>query len=61
MVRSDEKNSKVSDLVDRYDQEALTSSLPNAFAPFLDSNFKPPVAASGANSGTKSVDRMLKS
>ena len=60
MVRSDEKNSQVSDLVDRCDQEALISSPPNAFAPLPASTFRPPVAASGANSVTKSEDKSVK-
>lgn len=57
MVRSDEKNNQVSDLVDRCDEEALISSSSNAFAPLLDSTFKPPVAASSANSVAKPEDK----
>ena len=60
MVRSDEKNSQVSDLVDRCDEEALISSPPSISAPLPDSTFRPPVAASGANSVTKSDDKSVK-
>lgn len=56
MVRSVEKNSQVSDLMSRCDEEALISSPPNASAPLPASTFKPPVAASGADSVTKSED-----
>lgn len=60
MVRSDEKNSQASDLVDRYDEEAFISSPPNAFAPLPDSTFKPPVTASSTDSATKPEDKNVK-
>ena len=60
MVRSDEKNSQVSDLVDRCDQEALIGSPPNAFAPLPASTFLPPVAAANTNVVSKSEDKNVK-
>ena len=57
MVRLDEKNSQVSDLVDRCDEEALISSPPNAFVPLSDSTFKSPIAASSTHSVTQPEDR----
>lgn len=60
MVRSDEKNSQVSDLVTRCDEEALISSPPSISAPLPNSTFRPPVAASGANSVTKPDNKSVK-
>lgn len=57
MVRSDEKNNQVSDLVDRCDEESLVSSPPNASAPLPDSTFKPPIASSGPNLVTKPEEK----
>lgn len=58
--RADEKNSQVSDLMDRCDEEVLISSPPNASAPLPNSTFKPSVAAPGANLVTKSEDKNVK-
>ena len=60
MVKSDEKNSQVSDLVDRCDDEAFISSPPSIFAILLDSIFRPPVAAFGANLITQLEDKSVK-
>lgn len=60
MVRSDEKNSQVSNLIDKCDQKALISSPPNAFAPLPASTFKPPVAVTNTNLVTKSEDKNVK-
>lgn len=40
MIKSDGKNSYVSNLVDRYDEKALISSLSNPSASLLAPNFK---------------------
>ena len=60
MVKSDEKNSQVSDLVDRYDEEALISSPPNPSAPLPASTFKLPIAVPSSNLITRSEDTNVK-
>lgn len=44
MIRFDKKNSQISDLVDRYDQKTLVSSLLNLFPPLPTSIFVLPIA-----------------
>lgn len=60
IVRSDKKNSHISDLIDKCDEEALISSLSNISAPLPNSIFKPPVATSSTNLITKSEYKGVK-
>ena len=60
MVRSNEKNSQVGDLVDKCDEEALISFLSSISALLPNSTFKPFIAVSGANLVTKSDDKTIK-
>ena len=60
MVKSDENNSQVNDLVDRCDEEAFISSPPNSSAPLPASTFKPPIAALSSSFVTKSKDKNVK-
>lgn len=60
IIKSDKKNSQVSNLVNRCDEEVFISFSPNAFAPFSDSIFKPFIAASSANFITKPEDKNIK-
>ena len=53
MVKSDEKNSQVSNLADRYDEKALLSLLLNPSASLSTFTFKPPIAISYFNLSIK--------
>lgn len=59
-MRSDRKNSQVSDLVDRCDQEPFISSLPNAFISLSTSTFLPSIIATNTNIVSKSKDKNVK-
>lgn len=56
----DKKNSQVSSLVDRCNQEALINFPPNVFVSLLASIFLPPVAAANINVVSKSEDKNVK-
>lgn len=60
MVGSDEKNSQVSDLVDRYEEEALISFPLSIFQPLPNFTFRSHIATSGTNFVTKSKDKSVK-
>lgn len=60
MVKSDENNSQVSNLVDKYDKEAFISSPPNLSTPLLTSTFKPLIAVPSSNFVAKSEDKNIK-
>ena len=60
IVKSDEKNIQVSNLIDRYDKEALINSLSNSSASLLDSTFKSLVATFTVNFVAKSEDKNIK-
>ena len=60
MVKSNEKNSQVSNLVDGCDEEILISSLPNLSTSLPTSTFKPSIAVSSFNLVTRSEDTNVK-
>lgn len=60
MVKSDKRNSQVSDLVDRYDKEALISLPPNPSASFPSSIFKPFIAFTSSNFLTSPKNKNIK-
>lgn len=60
MRRLDKKNSQVSSLVDRCNQEALINYPPNVFTFLLTSIFLPLVAAANINMVSKSEDKNVK-
>ena len=60
IVKSDEKNIQVSNLIDKYDEKALINSLSNPSAPFLDSTFKSLAATSTVNFVAKLEDKNIK-
>lgn len=60
MVKSKKKNNQVSNQVDRWDEEALISSLPNPFTPLFTSIFKFPIAVPSFNLITRSENINIK-
>lgn len=60
MIKSDKKNSQVSNLVDRYDEKALISLPPNLSALLLASTFKSPIAVPSSNLVTRLEDTNVK-
>lgn len=60
MVKSDKRNSQVSNLVDRYDKEALISLLPNPSASFPSSIFKPFIVFTSSNFLTRIENKNIK-
>lgn len=60
IMRLDEKNSQVNNLVDRYDQKALICFLLNVFAPFFASSFLPPIVTANTNIVSKSEEKNVK-
>lgn len=49
IVRSDEKNSHISNLMNRFDQEAFINFLSNFFTPLFDSTFLLSIADTNIN------------
>lgn len=60
MLKSDERNSQVSNLVDKCNEEALINSLSNSSTLFSDSTFKFLVAAASTNIIAKLKDKNIK-
>lgn len=60
MIKSDKKNSQVSELVDRYHKKVLISSPPNPPLSFLASSFKSFITITSSNFMTKLDDEKIK-
>ena len=54
MVKSDKKNSQISNLMDKQNEQALISSSSNSFVPFLASTFKLLIIVLSSNLVTRS-------
>ena len=60
MIKSNERNSQISNLIDRYDEEAMINNSPNYFTSFSNPTLKPPVITLTNNFIAKSQDKNVK-
>lgn len=60
IVKFDKKNRQVSNLVDRFDEKTLISSLPNPFTSFFNSTFQSLIAVLTTNFIAKLDDENYK-